>query len=293
MEIVCNRLCRQLNSSILMGMLLLFCSTAVWPETRGKPVAVAIELWGKAETQLNGHIVQVGLLSEFEPGARLRLPRGTRLIVLMYRSGIPYQIDGPALLKIAETKLITLSGNEPLPQRQPSGVDGRPIQIQPTTVAQAATVVRGVWKPIPALCAKGGIVLERYPRLCWSEPESDLEYVVTVMDSDGHVIIDTIVRGTQLDLPELSEGQSYRWAISAKSGNANSYGSTYRFSIASESQRRELENFRAGLGTSPGEKVIFALWLAQSGYLEESTRYREEISAEGIVFPVKAAEGAP
>ena len=286
-----NRPCSRLRlEHFIIALLALFWAGSACPQGPAKPVAIAIEFSGKAETQVGGRTVPIALLSEFETGDRLRMHRGARMTVMLYRTGVPYSVEGPSLLKFSDASIITLNGSEPSPLQPISGKDGKPIRIQPNKVTEAATVVRGVARPIRALTAIGGITLETRPTLRWQQVEPGLEYELTLSDSEDKVIFEAAIQAVELELPELEEGEAYRWTIFARAPNRDSYASTYRFSVATALQKEQVENFRPAPEAAAGDKVVYALWLAQSGFLDEAARYRERLAAEGVAWPGAALD---
>lgn len=265
--------------------LALLCIGGAHGENPAKPVAITIEFSGTAETQVGGRTVPVALLSEFKTGDRLRMHRGARMTVLLYRTGVPFSVEGPSLLKFSDASIFTLNGSEPSSMQPISGKDGKPIRIHPDKVTEAATIVRGLARPVRARTATGGTILDSRPTLKWHEAEPGLEYQVTLSDSEKKLIFSADIQGSELVLPPLDEGQDYRWAIHARSPNGSNYASAYRFSVATTLQKELIENFRPAPEAANADKVVYALWLAQSGFLDEAAAYRERLAADGLALP--------
>jgi hypothetical protein len=256
-------------------------------------VALVIELSGKAETQAGGRPVAVSLLSEFGPGARVRLHKDAKLIVLFYRTAEQYAISGPSLLRFTDTGLEALSGNEPIRKPALIGKDGRALAVRAIGVVQAGAVVRGRNKPIPALAPAGGVTLEVRPTFRWSEVEPGLDYRFTLKDEGDAVLLARTLRGTVMQLPPdlaLAEGQRYRWSVFAQAADGTAYGSNYRFTVADAATRADVENFRPDQGASLGERVAYSVWLEQSGLLDEARRYWQRLGAEGLNVPTEKLE---
>lgn len=249
------------------------------------PVAIAIEFSGMAETQVGGRAVPVALLSEFKAGDRLRMHRGAKMTVLLYRTGVPFSVEGPSLLKFSDASILALSGSEPSSMQPISGKDGKRIRIHPNKVTEAATIVRGLARPILARTAFEGIILNSRPTLKWHVAEPGLEYQIALKNTENKLIFRGDTRESELELPDLDEGHDYRWSIHARSPNGGNYGSEYRFSVATTLQKELVENFRPAHEAANAVKIVYAVWLAQSGFLDEAAAYREGLAADGLALP--------
>ncbi len=259
------------------------------------PVALVTELSGKAETQADGKATTVLLLSEFRPGARVKLYRGAKMIVLFYRTAGQSTITGPSLIRVGDTALEALSGNEPVNMQALAGKNGKPLLIRPAGLTQGAVVIRGLNRPIPAISLAGNTTLDARPTFRWHEVEPGLEYLFTLKDQSDSVLLTRTVRGTVLQLPPelvLSEGQRYRWSLFAQAPGGTAYGSSYRFTVADAGTQADVENFRPGQTANASERVAFAVWLEQSGLSDEAARYWQQLIAEGLPPPPNKSASA-
>jgi hypothetical protein len=276
--------------------MLVFPGAAVHAQARSAaPVALVTELSGKAETQVEGKTVTVSLLSEFHPGARVKLYQGAKMIVLFYRTAGQSAITGPSLIRVGETAVEALSGNEPTNMQALAGKNGKPLLIRPAGVTQGAVVIRGLNKPIPAISLAGGTTLEARPTFRWREVEPGLDYQFTLKDQGDAVLLTRTGRGTALQLPPelvLSEGQRYRWSLFARAPDSTAYGSSYRFTVADAATRADVENFRPAQTANASERVAFAVWLEQAGLNDEAVHYWQQLVAEGIPPPPNKSANA-
>jgi hypothetical protein len=252
------------------------------------PVALATEVTGKAETQVHGKPAAVVLLSEFAPGARVRLHRNATMVVLYLRSAEQFSLAGPALVRFGQSAPEALSGNEPTRLRAVAGRDGKPVTIRPGGVTQAAIVVRGLSKPIPAAGLAGGVTLELRPTFRWQDVAPGLEYQFTLRDAQDSVLFSRKVNATALELPgehSLAEGKRYRWSVAAKAADGTVYASSYRFTVADARLRAEADNFQPPSGAPPRERLVYALWLEQAGLGDEAARHWQQLTEAGVARP--------
>src|SRR5215470_8364505 len=105
---------------------------AAHAQARGtSPVVLVTALSGTAETQSEGKTVAVSLLSEFHTGARVKLHRDAKMVLLFYRTAGQTVITGPSLIRVGDTSVEPLSGNEPVNRPTLAGKNGKPLVIQP------------------------------------------------------------------------------------------------------------------------------------------------------------------
>lgn len=251
-------------------------------------VALLIELSGKAETQAAGRPAPVSMLSEFGPGGRIRLHKDAKALVLFYRTGEQYVIQGPSLIRFDEAGLEALSGNEPVRKPALLGKDGRRMEVRTVGVVQAGIVVRGNNRPILALNPAGAVTLEGRPTFRWREVEPGIEYRFVLHDSGEKILVDRSLHGGSFELPlevVLVEGQRYRWSLSAKAPDGTSHALNHRFSLADSKTRSDVENFRPDPDTGVSGRILFAIWLEQIGLGDEAGRQWRELVASGVNLP--------
>jgi hypothetical protein len=254
----------------------------------GAPVAVTTEVTGKAETQIQGKPAAVGLLSEFAPGARVRLHKDSRMVVLYLRSAEQFSLVGPALVRFGESAPEALNGNDPIRLHTVTGRNGKPVIIRAGGVTQAAVVVRGMSRPIPARSIAGGVTLELQPTFRWQDVAPGMDYDFTLRDADNNVLLSLRVAGSAVELPperNLAEGRRYRWSVAAKAADGTAYASSYRFTVADAGLRAEVDNFRPQPDAPTREQLVYALWLEQTGLGDEAARQWQQLAAAGIARP--------
>ena len=251
------------------------------------PVALVTDLSGAAETQVDGKKAHVTTLFELSEGARVKLFPGARMVVLYYLSARQYVLTGPALVRVGEIGVEALSGNEPISVKAPAGKDGKPLIIRPIGVTQAGVVFRGT-KPIPLISPVGRKTLAARPTFRWVAVEPTLSYHFSLKDEDSNPLVTQDVRDITFELPSnivLSEGQYYRWSVSAESSSGVSYLTNHRFAVADIGTRSQVENFRPSLDSGHGEWVTFAIWLEQEGLAEEAREVWTRLSKQGVSLP--------
>jgi hypothetical protein len=154
-------------------------------------------------------------------------------------------------------------------------------------VTEAATALRSVAKPIPALTLARGLTLETRPAFRWQAVEPGLEYQFTLRDASDNTVLARRVHEPVVDLATdiaLLPGQAYRWTVSAKTAAGVSYASTYRFAVADRGRAEQVENFRPGDDAPLAEQVAFTVWLGQMGFADDAARLRERLSAGGVIW---------
>jgi len=276
--------------------MLVFPVTSAYAQARSAtPVALVTALSGTAETQAEGKTVAVSLLSEFPAGARVRLHRDAKMVLLFYRTAGQTAITGPSLIRVGDTGAEALSGNEPSNRPTLAGKNGKPLVIHPAGVTQGAIVIRGVNKPIPALSLAGGTTLSVRPTFRWLEVEPGFDYEFTLKDHSDAVLFTRTLRGTVVQLPPdlvLAEGQRYRWSVFGRGSDGAAYGSSYRFVVADAATRADFENFSPSPTADASERVAFAVWLEQAGLGDEAASHWQQLAAEGIPLPPKHSDAA-
>jgi len=280
----------RLHAILLAALLWLPCGLAHAQATGEEPVALVTESTGKAQTRVGDQTVAVALLSEFASGARVRLYQGARMLVLFYGTAELYALTGPSLVRITETRIEALSGNEAVKQQTLGGRDGKPLLLRAGGITQAGIVVRGVARPIAALSMTGGVTLDARPVFRWREPEVGLDYRFVLRDGTETIIYERTLRETTLTLPlevALNEAQRYRWSVSAKSPAGIDYAVGYRFVLANGQIRHDMANFQPDAQAGTAQRIAYALWLEQTGLRDEARGYWDSLVADGVPIPVQ------
>lgn len=253
-----------------------------------QPVALATEVSGYVETRAGSDTIQVKTLSEFAFGARVRLKKDARLAVLFYASGDAWLATGPALVRVGDAAVEGLSGNGPQRIPGPASRNGDKIKLRPGGLTQAGVVARGVARPITLFAPAGAVSLQPRPAFQWQPPAPGLSYRYTLRDSDDRIVTEGTTSGTSFDLPAsvlLTAGERYRLSLSAKGADGTEFAINQRFRIADDFLRAQVENFLPPQDASASQRVAFAVWLEQSGLLEEARTHWREVAAQGVSVP--------
>ncbi len=251
-------------------------------------VALVTEAAGKVETRVDEQTVPVGLLTELISGARVRLYKDARLVVLFFGTADQYALTGPSLVRITETGVEALSGNEPVKQQPLNGRNGKPLLLRPTGITQAGIVVRGIAKPIVPLSMDGAITLDARPVFRWREPEAGLEYRFLLRDGSDALIFERRLRDPTLALPNelnLQDGQRYRWSVTATSPAGGEYALSHRFMVADAQTREQVANFQPLPDAGTAQRIAYAIWLEQTGLSDEAKRQWRQLADERTPVP--------
>jgi hypothetical protein len=257
------------------------------------PVALVTELSGPAETREGDRTVRLSLLSELAPGARVRLRKDAKLAALFFASAEVYALTGPALVRVGRASLEPLSGNEPVRLTRLIGKNGDALMVRPGGIAQAGFVARGVAKPIVAVTVMGTMILDRQPVFRWKEVAPGLAYTFSLKDAIDKTMVEAVLESNAFELPGgtvFADGQYYRWSVRTRTADGTEYAFSRRFTVADVAKRAEVENFRPGASASVGVRVAYAVWLEQSGLLDEARRYWHQLAAEGSSVPTEKLE---
>lgn len=279
---------RKFPSAWLLAFAASVACTLALPSHADQPVAMATEAVGHSETRAGSETIQVKVLTEFPAGARVRLKREARLVVLFYASGDAWLATGPSLVRIGETAVEALSGSEPQRIPGPAGRNGDKLKLRPAGLTQAGVVARGVAKPITVLAPAGAVILHPRPAFQWQPAAPDLTYRYAVRDSDDRILHEGTTPGTSFELPGsamLKPGERYRLSLSAKGPDRTDYTAMVRFRIADDALRAQVENFRPAQDASVSQRVAFAVWLEQAGLLEEARTHWRALAAQGVAVP--------
>jgi hypothetical protein len=252
-------------------------------------VCIVTDVSGKAQTQNEKGIVDVGVLTQFRLGTRTRLQPGARMVVLYVKSGEQFALSGPGLIRFGPESPSALNGAEPVRLRPLTGKDGTPIRIRLADVTQAAVVARGgTARPIEALGLSDAVTLESRPLFRWQAPEPGLEYRFVLEDGEGSTLFSRLTADQVLELPPeitLAAGKSYVWTVSSRAESGAVYLSQRRFSVADDAMRTAVENFRPAEDATIAERVAYAAWLDEAGLRDEATAQWSAIAADGGPVP--------
>jgi hypothetical protein len=247
-------------------------------------IALVTDLSGKVSLA-GGTAGGVAILSEIPGNTDLRIEAGARLTVLFFASGEEYQLKGPALARVGAEGLKMLEGEAPLKRTTPYGSGVKGVAIRPAGVAQATFVMRGgrAVAPLKLEVPANITILEAAPEFRWQPIGSGARYRFELLDERGASLHAAESEATALRLPDsvrLREGATYRWDVTARSGDGVRFVGSTSFSVASQELRSQMERLRPAPNAPVSERVTFAVWLEQVALRDEARRYWKALAAE-------------
>jgi hypothetical protein len=255
-----------------------------------QPLAIVIELQGRAVFESPGPGLPLELLSELREGARVRLEGDARAVALYLSSGAHYDLAGPGQVEFPAGGPSASGGATVL--RRPV-VPGREIRLRPTGLAQGGLIVRsGGLRPVAPML----VVLENSPAFSWHDLRQDVRYRFTLAEESGAAVFETETDARSLQLPRgivLQPGIVYRWRVVPTSGEGRAAEAAFR--VADDDLRRRTETLRPAAGAPFPDRVAYALWLEEAGLRGEAFRLWRDLAAARPGDPVlrsRAARGS-
>ena len=253
--------------------------------TGAQGVALATDVSGKVAL---GAVAAgaVAVLSEIPENAELRIEPGARVTVLFFRSGEEYEFLGPAHVRVRADGPGVLAGNAPTKRATPYGSGTKGLAIRPAGVAQATFVMRGVRSAVAPLqleAPQNVTILDVAPEFRWQAIAPGTRYRFELLDERGASLHAVDIEATTLRIPDslrLEQGATYRWDVTARSGDGKRYVGSSSFSVASQELRSEVERLRPAADSSVSARVTFAVWLEQVALRDEARRYWKALAAE-------------
>lgn len=273
----------KIRAGVFIGLALLLAGMA-WAGA-AEPVAMVTDIEGKASLAEGAAKRELSILSELRPGARLQLQGGARVSVVYLGSGQEYELEGPAVVRIAAGQPEAVSGNQPKKGGVALAKGGSAVRIKPVVVAQAAIVMRSSapGSRLKLLSLSGTKTLDVRPVFQWQPPQPGLHYQIELMDDTGKTILNAATNEAALTLPaqiELKEAADYTWVVSTVLPDGAKYTNVGDFSIAPAALREQAEKLRPANQASVSERVEYASWLEQVELRDEARKYWKSVAAE-------------
>lgn len=241
-------------------------------------VAFVTDLQGRATISRAGGQAPVAILAEIPAGARIQLEPGARLNALYATSGVQYSAQGPGTVVFESTHPAAL--DTAVIERRPAAAS-QPVRLKATGLAQGGMVMRGMGlRPL----GPSGTILQVTPVFAWGDSRQSSRYRFTLVDSTTTVVHREETAERTLRLPAgvtLKPGTSYRWEVSALSGEALVQTVQTLFRVASEALAAQAESLRPPTNrASFADRVAYAMWLEQEDLGAEARRWWRELAAE-------------
>lgn len=226
-------------------------------------VAMITDASGKIEAEQDG--AALGVLTELEGGAKLRMAQGAVATVLYLASGEEYRLKGAGRFQIGDKAPAALQGAKPEKHKLP--VDAiPPVRVKPASVQQATIVMRslGPVANVKLLEPVSVRVPEERPPFRWTAVPGVEIYRVQVIDSAGQPVADFEQKGETGQLPEgvrLKAGEAYSWNVEARltSGRRVSRGAD--FAVLDLQAWARLKRMQPAAGAKFSDRVAYALML--------------------------------
>jgi hypothetical protein len=276
----------KINAGIFIRVALLLgsigCGSAA---IAAEPVAMVTDIEGRATLAEGAAKHELSILSELKAGARLRLENGARVAVVYLGTGQEYELNGPAVVRIAAGQPEAVSGTRPKKGGVALAKGGSEVRIKPVVVSQAAIVMRSSapGSRLKLLSLSGTKTLDTRPVFQWQPPQPGLHYQVELMDDTGKTILTATTGEAALALPaqiELKEAADYTWMVSTVLPDGSKYSNVGDFSIAPQAVREQAEKLRPANDATVSERVEYASWLEQMELRDEARKYWKSVAAE-------------
>lgn len=268
-------------SRVYLGLITgAFAAQMAWAE----PVAMVMDLKGKADAQAGAKKSGLAMLAEIDADTRISVEKDAQVVLMYLKSGKEYVISGAGQYKIGASAPTAVSG--PAPQERSAAIAkmANAPKIKPGGLAQAAVVMRSVnqEQQIRLLSLADTITLDLAPEFRWEGVRQGAKYTFQLMDEYGTAVWDTAVEDTSVMLPpsvRLKEGRQYQWKVTSNE-NGKTLESQGQFRIAPLDIRIQVESLRPNPQAPLSDQVAFAVWLRQAEFRDEARKYWKVLSAE-------------
>jgi hypothetical protein len=227
------------------------------------PVAMISDRKGNVSLHGDGNLQ---VLSEVNAGDIINIEQGAILVVVYYKTGIEYTLNGPAVVRIGDAAPETVNGNPPAQRKTDYDKGLKPIGAETYGLAQAALAMRGgpskTLNPEPINLTDTTIV-ESHPTFHWHQYQNETTYHLELTDATGLTILDTDIKGTSYKLPaniKLRDDEDYFWYLSVRIKGKKFQGHG-NFITATAALRQEYNQRLPKAGASFSDRVMFATWL--------------------------------
>ncbi len=222
------------------------------------------------------------ILSYLFPGSRIRLGPEGRLTLVYFDSAREYDFSGPAVIEIAATEPLPISGRSAAARSLPlvESIGLTPGNV--TSYVQAGLTLRTLGRR----AGRGGArlrliapvddrLLSPDPEFRWRPVPDATDYRYVLMDEDGKTLFDGTTGEPRFRLPKrirLRPGGYYSWRVESRLRSGDVYSSTGRFSVLSDGEKAEIEAHRPKSDALFSEQLLFAILLERMGVFTEAER---------------------
>ena len=248
---------------------------------RTPPVAMVTDVAGAVKLTAPKGPLAAGIATELPADARIEVPAGGRVVILLMATGEEFTLAGPA------TAQLRASGLEGAPAgslaRRASSV-GK-VRLRTDGLAQAAVTLRAARRPevLPLLSASATTILDPRPVFRWKPVNGAGIYRFALQDAAGAVLHEARTEATELRLPEgitLVEGKAYTWEVSTRQANGTLFANFGDFTVAAAGLRAEAMRLRPPAGASVPDRVAYALWLGSQELNDDARAAWRALAAE-------------
>lgn len=248
---------------------------------RAAPVAMITDLAGAVKVSVPAGAVPAGLAAEIPADARIDVPAGGKLVVLVLATGDEFTLSGPVT---AQAKADGLSGTPAERLVRKASSVGK-VKLKSDRLVQAAVTLRASRRPeaLPLLSASGTTVLDAKPVFRWKAIEGATAYRLELQDGAGKLLHEARVEATELRLPDgvkLEDGKTYSWEVSTRQANGAAYASFGDFTVATGALREQAAKLKPAAGAPVSERVAYAAWLGSQELNDEARAAWQQLSRE-------------
>jgi len=215
------------------------------------------------------------LLDPLQPGARIQLAPGARLVVFRFGDSLETIMAGPGSFVVGREGIARAGAGGTLRQVRMDPAFGsaaaglrNPVQAG-VTVRSAATETADA--PCEEAVAPGALVLR------WREREHAGDYGVTVIDEGEQVRHAARTAEREAAVPDtvLAPGARYRWELTWRDASGSLRLAGCRFALLSALDAADMSRLRPAADASASRRVLFGLWLRARGAFAQAAPYLE------------------
>jgi len=248
---------------------------------RAAPVAMITDLSGAVKVSGAQGALPTGLATEIPADAKIEVPAGGRLVLLVFATGDEFTLSGPVT---AQARADGLAGTPTDRLVRKASAVGK-VKLKPDRLVQAAVTLRSSRRPeaLPLLSASGTTVLDAKPVFRWKAIEGVTAYRFELQDSSGKVLHEARTEATELRLPEsvrLEDGKTYSWEVSARQANGAAFASFGDFTVAAGALREQAMKLKPAAGAPVSERVAYAAWLGSQELNDDARAIWRQLSDE-------------
>ncbi len=248
---------------------------------RAVPVAMVTDISGAVKLTSGPSTLSAGIATELPADAKIDVPAGGRLVVLVLATGDEFTLSGPVTAQVRANGLAGTPTERLVRRASAVGT----VKLKPDRLVQAAVTLRSSRRPeaLPLLTASGTTVLDSKPVFRWKAIEGAGPYRFELQDAAGAVLHEARVEATELRLPgslALADGKTYSWEVSTRQPNGASFASFGDFTVASAELRAEAARLKPAAGAPVSDRVAYAAWLGSRELNDEARAAWRALSDE-------------